>query len=108
MVVFGAVTSIVHTLAAGVPSTFPARSLARTSNVWFPAVRLEKAMGLVQVANAAPSIRHSNVLPVSVDVNVKLAVVWFVGVGGPTLVIVVSGGEPSTFTEGSPVDPNGC
>ena len=39
MVVSGAVRSIVHVWLAGVPSVFPAGSVARTWNVWLPAVK---------------------------------------------------------------------
>ncbi|MGH3064467.1 MAG: hypothetical protein ACRDMK_09020 [Gaiellaceae bacterium] len=51
---------------------------------------------------------HSNVL-CSLEVNVKVAPVWFVGDGGPRLVIEVSGAVPSTLTEALPVNGgNGC
>ena len=39
IVVSGADRSIVHVWLAGVPSVFPAGSVARTSNVWLPAVK---------------------------------------------------------------------
>jgi hypothetical protein len=63
MVVSGAVVSgggaIVQPWLAGVASTLPAASTARTSNVWPPTARPESDRGLVQTAYAAPSTRHS-------------------------------------------------
>jgi hypothetical protein len=53
----------------------------------------------VQAANAAPSRLHSNVLPGSLDVNVKLALVSVVAAAGAEL-MVVAGGVPSTTTVG--------
>jgi hypothetical protein len=38
IVVSGAVRSIVHVKVAGVASTFPATSVARTEKLWLPAV----------------------------------------------------------------------
>ena len=39
MEVSGATVSTVHARLAGVASTLPARSIARTSNVWMPSER---------------------------------------------------------------------
>ena len=58
---------------AGVASVLPAASVARTSNVCDPLARFEYAFGDAQAAHAPASRRHSNVEPVSVDVNVKFA-----------------------------------
>ncbi len=52
-------------------------------------------MGDVQAAKPAASRSHSNVAPVSGDVNVKLALVEFVALAGAAE-IVVSGGVVST------------
>ena len=41
IVVSGAVKSIVHVWLAGTASMFPAESIARTWNVWLPAVEPE-------------------------------------------------------------------
>ena len=51
-------------------------------------------MGLVHVANAAPSSEHWKVLPDSLEVKLKLALVWLVALAGAD-VIVVSGGVRS-------------
>ena len=55
MVVFGAVRSIVHVYVAGVESTFPAGSTARTRNVWLPSVSAVYVFGVKQLVYAAPS-----------------------------------------------------
>ena len=49
----------------------------------------------MHAANAAASNRHSNVLPASFEVNVKVALVAVVTASGPP-VMVVSGGVVST------------
>src|SRR5215218_2286344 len=94
-VVAGAMT--VKARAAGVGSTLSAKSVARTSNVWAPAPRPETACGEVHGANAAPSMRHSNVTGEtggpSLAVKPKLAEVSVVLAGGPE-VMLVSGGDP--------------
>ena len=51
-------------------------------------------MDSVHAANAAESKRHWNVLPASLELNVKLAVVAVVTAAGPP-VMVVSGGVMS-------------
>ena len=48
----------------------------------------------MQAVNGAPSRLQANVLPASVDVKLKLALVLLVGFGGAD-VIVVSGGVVS-------------
>ena len=75
IVVFGAVRSITQVKLAGDGSVLLPMSVARTSKVCVPAVKPVKFRGLVQVANAAVSNRHWNVLPASFEVNVKLALV---------------------------------
>jgi hypothetical protein len=95
MVVFGAVASIVHVKLAGEGSVFPAVSTALTWNVWLPAVRPEYARGLEHAAKAAPSRLHWKLLPASVEVKERLALVWFVGFVG-CAVIVVFGAVVST------------
>jgi hypothetical protein len=42
----------------------------------------------VHEAKAAPSSLHSNVLPASVDVNVKLALIELVAAGGFDVIVV--------------------
>jgi hypothetical protein len=93
---------IVQVCAAGVGSTFPAWSTARTSNVCEPAPRPAYCRGLVHVLQAVAcwlSRRHSN-RSSSIEVwsslpsNSNVAVVWLLGSAG-LLVIVVSGGVVS-------------
>ena len=67
IVVFGAAVSTVKVREAGVGSTLPAVSRARTSNVCAPCARFVYACGDVHGANAALSRRHSNVEPGLVD-----------------------------------------
>src|SRR5262249_4727401 len=59
MLVFGAVTSTVQVLDAGVPSVLPAKSVARTSKVWLPSASAAGVSGLVQVAQLPPARRQS-------------------------------------------------
>jgi hypothetical protein len=90
IVVSGAVVSIVHVRLAGLGSTLPAASVALTWKVWLVAARPVYVRPLVQEVNVAVSSAHWKVEPDSVDVNVNVAPVAFVGfVGLP--VIVVSG-----------------
>jgi hypothetical protein len=71
IVVSGAVVSIVNVRVAGVASTLPAASRARTENVCVPSASVPSVTGDVQAAKAAPSREHSNVVPASlVKVNV--------------------------------------
>ena len=67
-----------------------AASVASTSKVWLPLLRLVKFCGLVQAAKAAPSKRHWKLLPAAVDVKLKLALLLLVGFDG-FAVIFVSG-----------------
>ena len=94
IVVFGAVMSIVNVCEAGVGSTLPAASMARTSNVCVPAASVAGVKGTCRPRSAAVSMRHWNVEPASVEVNAKVGVVSLVG-SGPA-VIVVSGAMVST------------
>ena len=74
--VFGAVVSTVQVELPGLPSVFPAGSVARTSNVWLPSASGgDRVCGLEHVAHELPSIRHSKVEPPSVEPNEKLGVV---------------------------------
>jgi hypothetical protein len=80
IVVFGAVVSIVKVWDAGVASTLPAASIARTSKAWMPSARAAVVSGDVQAANTAPSTRHWKLAPASL-VKLKVGVVSLVGVG---------------------------
>src|SRR5215207_3200923 len=55
LVTVGAVWSITHVVPAGVGSTLPERSMARTWKLWRPAVSPWYAWGAVQALNPAPS-----------------------------------------------------
>jgi hypothetical protein len=76
----------------------PTASVAATVNVWLPAVRPLYAFGLVQLAAAPPSIVQLNVLPASVEVKEKVALVWLVGLAG-CAVIDVFGAVVSTVKD---------
>jgi hypothetical protein len=93
--VFGGPVSIVQVWLAGVGSVLPTGSIARTCTVWLPSASPVYVLGLVQEANAPASSLHSNVLPASEEVKLKVALVWLVGLVGAE-VIVVSGGVAST------------
>jgi redox-regulated HSP33 family molecular chaperone len=59
IVVSGEAESTVHAYVAGVGSTLPAESRARTLNVWLPSLNPINVSGLLQVLKAAPSKLHS-------------------------------------------------
>src|SRR5438552_279875 len=92
------VLAIVHVRDAGVASTFPAASRARTSNVWLATARPEYACGDVHALHAAPSNRHSNAAPVSLALNANDAEVEVVVPDGPDE-SVVSGAAVSIVHE---------
>jgi len=96
IVVSGAVVSTVQVRVAGVGSTFPAISAARTSKVWLPSESALYAFGLEHGENGAPSSLHSKLDPGSLEVNVNAAAVALVGSAGPEP-IVVSGAVRSTI-----------
>jgi hypothetical protein len=98
MDVSGAATStIVQAELAGVASVLPAWSVARTANVWLPTLRSVSVTGEAHVANAPPSVEHSNVEPVSLAEKVSVALVLAVEAFGPES-IVVSGAVRSAMT----------
>ena len=74
IVVCGAVASTVQFRVAGAGSALPAPSIARTENVCGPSPSAASVIGQAQVANAPPSIEHSNVPPGSLEVNSKRGV----------------------------------
>jgi len=89
MVVSGGVASTVHVLAfAGDLSVFPAGSVARTWKACFPSTKGAEVHGLVHAVKAAVSRLHSNVLPVTVEVKEKVALVLLVAVAGLEVIIV--------------------
>src|SRR5207244_869539 len=69
----GAVCSTTQTAGAGVESTLPARSVARTASEWPPSASELNAGAAEQGANAAPSREHSNVDPGWLDPSVNAA-----------------------------------
>src|SRR5918999_1594940 len=69
--VLGAVVSAVHVRVAGVASTLPAASIARTRNVCDPADSPVTVRGDVHAAHAPLSTWHWNVEPASLEVKVK-------------------------------------
>jgi hypothetical protein len=87
-VTVGALFWIVQAWEAGVASTFPAPSVARTWNVCVPRARAEYVFGLVHAANAAASSLHSNVEPLSLEVKSNEAVVAVVGSAGADEIVV--------------------
>ena len=89
IVVFGAVRSTIHVWLAGVASVLPAVSVARTWNVWLPAVSAgEIDSGLVHDVQLPPSIRHSKLEPVSLELKLKLGVVLLDGSEGLESIVV--------------------
>ena len=97
MVVWGAVVSTVHAHCAGVASTLPVRSRARTANECAASARPRYSSGEGQALNAAPLSEHSKV-PGSVEETAKPADVLPVRAGGPESIVVsgasASGGGP--------------
>ena len=90
----GGGASIVQRQSAGVASTLPAASVARTSKTCSPGARPLYAAGELHAAHVAPSRRQANVAPDSLAENANDALVACVGVAGP-VAIVVSGGVVS-------------
>src|SRR6185369_6876479 len=89
IVVFGAVRSTVHVWLAGVASVLPAVSVARTWNVWLPAVSTgEIDSGLVHAVQLPPSTRHSKLEPPSEELKVKVGVASFDGSAGLESMVV--------------------
>ena len=92
--VSGASVSTENARLAGVSSTLPAASVARTSKVCAPSVSAAVVRGEPHVANAAASTRHSKLAPASLE-NAKVGVESLVSPLGPAST-VVSGGVVST------------
>ena len=97
--VSGAAVSTVNDRVAGVASTLPAASVARTENVYGrrqrPTTRGDVQLTYVPVVAPGPSSLHSNVEPGLAEVNVNDGEATFVVPVGPP-VIVVSGAAVST------------
>ncbi len=99
IVVSGATVSTVNVRVAGVASTLPAVSVARTENVYEPfgrrRVRLRRRARGVRARRRPACPACTRTSPASVDVNVNDGAVAFVVPVGPP-VIVVSGATVST------------
>src|SRR4051794_40239866 len=89
---------MVQTKVAGVASTLPTASVARTANACDPSARSERTKGEMQVAYAATSSLHSNDDPLSVDSKSNVGEGSFDGFAG-CAVIVVSGATVSIVHE---------
>ena len=88
IVVCGAAVSTVKAREAGVGSTLPAGSVARTSNVCAPSASDAVVWAEVQEPQAPPSTRHSNVEPAWLAENVNVGVASFVRPDGPLSIVV--------------------
>ena len=95
IVVSGAAVSIVNIREAGVGSTLPAASVARTVNACVPSASVPRFRGDEHGWNVPVSSRHSNVDPDSLAENVNTGALLLVVPVGPVL-IVVSGAVVST------------
>ena len=67
----------------------PAVSVARTWKVWLPPVSAgEIVSGLVQLLQLPPSMRHSKLEPLSLELKLKLGVVFPEGLEGLESMVV--------------------
>ena len=71
-------TRTVHARVAGVPSTLPATSTARTANVCVPFARPPYVAGLAHERQTPPSSEHSKPAP-ACEANVKVALALLTG-----------------------------
>ena len=88
---FAGVVSTVKRNEAGVASTLPATSIARTSNVYVFSASGPSVSGLVSVVQAPPLSRTWNVDPASGELNANVGVVS----------CVAAAGEPSRVVPGA-------
>ena len=91
----GGPTSMRKLQLSALVSALPAASTARTSNVCEPSGSAASVSGLVQGRRPPAPIRHWNVEPPSLELNVNVGVVSLPSSGG-LLLIVVSGAVTST------------
>ena len=73
---------------AGVGSTLPAGSVARTSKVCAPSASDAVVSGVEHEPHAPPSTRHSNVEPAWSAENANVGVASLVGPDGPLSMVV--------------------
>ena len=96
----GGVVSTVHSWEAGEPSTLPALSIARASNLWVPSLSSLGSIPEAQGANAASSSLHSKEVipkpPGSSPLNSKLAEVLSTSAAGLAVSWVSGAVESST------------
>jgi hypothetical protein len=95
-----------HVRLAGVASTLPAASFARTLRVWRPGLTLILS-GDEQGRNRPRSSLQANVAPRSVERNVNLAFFLLVFLGGPATILVF-GAVASTLPPGGVGGPAGA
>ena len=91
MVVSGGIVSTVHVERAGVRSTLPAGSVARTPKLCVPSARPSYSAGELQVANGAASSEHSKLAPGSSAEKAKAAEALRVSASGPESMLVCGG-----------------
>jgi hypothetical protein len=84
----GGGAATVHVRLAGVSSTLPAPSIARTWSVYVPRAMSGSASGESQPANGAPSSEHSNSTSSSFDENVIVTSLLIVVPAGPESMVV--------------------
>src|ERR671919_1683827 len=76
---------------AGVGSTWPSGSVARTLKLCQPVARPVYSFGELQGSYAAPSSEHSKVDPARSEENVNVALVLSVSVAGAESIVVCGG-----------------
>ncbi len=76
---------------AGVASTFPAVSMARTWKVWVPSAKPVYSLGELQAVKVALSRLHSKVAPVSLEAKVNVAELLVTVPVGPAVIVVLTG-----------------
>jgi hypothetical protein len=73
---------------AGVGSTLPTESVARTEKVWGPSVSCAVVCGELQAAKAPESTRHSKLEPAFEEEKAKVGVGSLVVPEGPESIVV--------------------
>ena len=86
--VSGVLVSIVQPNSAGVASTLPARSFARTENTWVPSPSGPNESPLLHGSSAPLSSEQPNVTVISSDVNSNTAITLLSDAGGAWTSIV--------------------
>jgi hypothetical protein len=100
----GAIVSTVQLRVVAGPVVATA-FFARTAKLWPPSARLVNAAGLVPAANDAPSRLVSNVTPLSLELNVKLALDELVAPLGPESIDGAAGTVVFTVQEIEAAEP---